>query len=157
MMPQMSVLPSRPLATNTSGGSQPVAFSSADVRLLQLADAACRRRRGAARGPGPGPRATVGVDEVLAVRRELDGVVAVALGQGDQAGAVEVDAVVVDEVGVLARVLAAGPEPDLPLLLVDAVDAADDVLALGDLVLDLARPSRRSGRGAASRRARRRR
>ena len=76
---------------------------------------------------------------------------AVALGQGDQAGAVEVDAVVVDEVRILVRVLAAGAEPDLPLLLVDPVDAADDVFALGDLVLDLARPSRRSGRGAASR------
>ena len=74
--------------------------------------------------------ARVGVDEVLAVRRELDGVRAVALGQRDQARAVEVDAVVVDEVRVLVRIRAAGAEPDLPLLLVDAVDAADDALAL---------------------------
>ena len=29
MMPQMSVLPSRPLATNTSGGCQPLAFERA--------------------------------------------------------------------------------------------------------------------------------
>ena len=64
--------------------------------------------------------------------------VAVALGQGDEAGAVEVDAVVVDEIRVLPGILAAGAEPDLPLLLVDAVDAAHDVFALRDLVLDLA-------------------
>ena len=68
--------------------------------------------------------------EILAVGRVLDRVGAVALGQGDQAGAVEVDAVVMDEVGILVRVLAAGAEPDLALLLVDPVDAADDVLAL---------------------------
>ena len=61
-----------------------------------------------------------------------DRVVAVALGQRDEAGAVEVDAVVVDEIRVLVRLLAAGAEPDLALLLVDAVDAADDVLARGD-------------------------
>jgi hypothetical protein len=62
-------------------------------------------------------------------------VVAVALGQGDQARAVEVDAVVVDEVRVLAGVLAARPEPDLALRLVDAIDPADDPVALGDRVL----------------------
>ena len=36
-------------------------------------------------------------------------------------------AVVVEEIGILFRVHAAGAEPDLPLRLVDAVDAADDV------------------------------
>ena len=82
--------------------------------------------------------AAVGVDEIPAIRRKLDRVAAVALGQGDQSGAVEIDAVVMDEVRILVGVLAAGAEPDLPLLLVDAVDAADDVRALGDLVLDLA-------------------
>ncbi len=82
--------------------------------------------------------AAVGVDQVLAVGRKLHRVIAVALGQRDQARAVEVDAVVVDEVRILVGILAAGVEPDLPLLLVDAVDAADDVLAVGDLVLDAA-------------------
>src|SRR5262249_6801702 len=48
-----------------------------------------------------------------------------------------VDAVVMNEVRVLSLVLAAGPEPDLPTCLIDAVDATDDVGAARDLVLDL--------------------
>src|SRR5262249_25098831 len=80
--------------------------------------------------------ARIRIDQVLAVRGILDRVVAVPLGQRDQTGAVEVDAVVVDQVRVLVRVHAAGAKPDLPLLLVNAVDAADDPFAFGDLVLD---------------------
>ena len=45
-----------------------------------------------------------------------------------RSAAVEIDAVVVDEVGILVRILAAGAEPDLPLRLVDAVDAPHDVI-----------------------------
>ena len=42
-----------------------------------------------------------------------------------------------DEVRVLPGILASGAEPDLPLLLVDEVNAADDVVSARDLVLDL--------------------
>ena len=56
-------------------------------------------------------------------------------GQRRQAGAVEIDAVVVLEVRVLAGVHAAGAEPELPLLFVDLDDVADRPRALGDLVL----------------------
>ena len=64
---------------------------------------------------------------------------AVAFGEIDQAGAVEVDAAIMDVIGVLPRMDAAGAEPDLALGVIDAVDAADDPLASGDLVLDRAR------------------
>ena len=103
MMPQMSVLPSRPLATKTSGGSQPLAFSSVMSASSSLQtslpssarrsswtggmiDAADRCRSGTCRS---GEYWTVCVP--------------LPVGQGDQAGAVEVDAVVVDEVRVLVR------------------------------------------------------
>jgi len=43
----------------------------------------------------------------------------------------------VDEVGILAGVLAAGAEPDLPFVLVDTVDGTDHEFAPGNLVLDL--------------------
>ena len=46
------------------------------------------------------------VDEELAVGRMLNRVVSVAFGQGDQSGAVEVDAVEMNEIGILAGVLA---------------------------------------------------
>jgi hypothetical protein len=72
------------------------------------------------------------------VGRELKRMVAVGLRERDQARAVKVRAVVMYEVRILVRVLAAGVEPDLPLFLVDAIDAANDVLALRDLVLDAA-------------------
>src|SRR5262249_45104697 len=125
-----------------------------NVGLLQLADQLAVV--GAAQlVDGRQVHARVGVDEVLAARRELRAdraaaprasrasrgsffvglMVAVPFGQRDQTAAVEVDAVVVDEVRVLVGVLAAGPEPDLPLILVDAVHAADDVVPFGDLVL----------------------
>src|SRR5262245_40879247 len=64
----------------------------------------------------------------------------VALGESNQVGAIEIDAVVMDQVGVLVRVLAAGLEPDLPFVLVDTLDATNDVLARSDQVLDLALP-----------------
>jgi hypothetical protein len=63
---------------------------------------------------------------------------AVALGQRDQTGAVEIDAVVMDEIRVLPFVLAARPEPDLAVILVDPVDPADDPVAFGDRILDAA-------------------
>ena len=139
MTPQMSVLPSRPLATNTSGGCPAACLEGRDVGLLELA------QQRPVRGPAQlvdrrHVDTAVGVDEVSAIGRELHRVRAVSLGEGDEAGAVEVHPIVVDEVRILAGVLASRPEPDLPLLLIDQVDAADDVLAAGDRVLDLPLP-----------------
>ena len=128
MTPQMSVLPSRPLATNTSGGSQPLALQRPNVGLLELAHeptvgapAQLVNRRHV--------NAAVRIDEIGPVRRELHRVAAVARRQGDETGAVEVDSVRVQEVRVLTGVLAASPEPDLAFLLVDQVDAPDDVFS----------------------------
>ena len=82
--------------------------------------------------------AAVRVDQVLAIGRELHRVVAVAFGERDQTRAVEVHAVVMHEVRILIGILAAGVKPDLSFLLVDLVDAADNILARGDLILDAA-------------------
>src|SRR5262249_32260833 len=78
----------------------------------------------------------IGVYEEAPIWRILDRVVSVPVGQGDQFCAIEVDAIGVDEIRVLAGILAAGAEPDLPLRLVDEVDASNDIGPLGDLVLD---------------------
>jgi len=85
------------------------------------------------RGP---VHAGVGVDEEPAVRGVADGVGAVSLGQGDQARAVEVDPVAVDQVRVLTGDAATGPEPDLARGLVHPVHAPDHPLAAGDRVPD---------------------
>ena len=61
-----------------------------------------------------------------------------ALVSGVSAGAVEVDAVVVLEVRILAGVHAAGAEPDLPLVFVHLDHMAHGPRALGDLRLDRA-------------------
>ncbi len=83
MMPQMSVLPSRPLATNTSGGCQPLAFSGRDVRLLELANQLAVRGSPQLVDRGL-VHPAVGVDQEPPVGRILDRVAAVALGQRDQ-------------------------------------------------------------------------
>ena len=138
MMPQMSVLPSRPLATKTSGGCQPLALSAVMSASSSLQTSL----------PSDDPpqlvdrrhvHPAVGVDEIAAIGRELDRVVAVALGERDQAGAVEVDAVVMDEVRVLVRVLAAGAEPDLAASSSSIRSMPRTTYSpLGDRVLDLA-------------------
>ena len=130
--PQMSVLPSRPFATNDSGALHPAFASCADISALQLHDPL------AVGGlpqfhDGRQVHARVGVDIVLHVGRKAHRMIGVRLGQGRQPGAVEVDSVVVDEVGILARVHAARAEPDLARLLVGLDDAADDPVALRDL------------------------
>jgi len=91
------------------------------------------------------------------VGRVLNTVVAVAVGQRDEAGAVEVDAVKVNQIRVLVRVHATGVEPNLSLLLVDAVNATHDVIAFRDLVFDFAFLHIDQVRDAASRRVRTRR
>src|SRR5262249_23937316 len=48
--------------------------------------------------------------------------------------AVEIDAAIMDVIGILRRINAAGPEPDLAILHIDAIDEADQPFALGDLV-----------------------
>src|SRR6185437_12492303 len=79
-----------------------------------------------------------GVDVVLAIGREGDGVGAIGFGERREAHAVEVDAAELREVGILAGDEAAGVEIDLALVLIDVINIADEPLALGDLVLHLA-------------------
>src|SRR5205823_11813061 len=107
------------------------------VRLLERADPLAVRNASQL-VDGGSVHTRIGVDEVLSIRRVLDRMIAVALRQCDQSGAVEVDAVIMDQVRILIRILAAGTEPDLPACFVDAVDTAHDILAPGNLVLDLA-------------------
>ena len=64
---------------------------------------------------------------------------AVADRQANESGAVEVYPAKVDVVGVLVRIDAARAEPDLLTPGVDPVNAADDPLTPGNLVLQLAR------------------
>ena len=72
----------------------------------------------------------------LSIGRVLNRVRAVAGGESDQAGAVEIDAIIVNEIRILIGIAAAGAKPDLPLLFVDPLDPADDEVSLGDLVFD---------------------
>ena len=58
------------------------------------------------------------------VGRKGDGVVAVGFGESGQAGAVEIDPVIVGEVRILAGIHAARLEPDLPLVFIHAIDVA---------------------------------
>ena len=53
--------------------------------------------------------------------------VAVSLGQRDQAAAIEIDAVVVNEIGILVRILAAGVKPNLALVFIDSIDSPHHV------------------------------
>jgi hypothetical protein len=72
---------------------------------------------------------------VLRISREHDRVVAVGRRQRQQARSVEVDAVVADEIRILARVHAARGEINRPGIFVDLHDVADDPFPLGDLLL----------------------
>ncbi len=128
----MSVLPSRPFRDEHPGRLPAGRYQRGDVRLLELAHelavvealrSSLTRRHVHAR---------VRVDQIPPVRRVLDRMLAVPFRQSDEMRAVEIDAVDMLEVWVLTGVPAACREPDLPLLLVDAVDAAHDPLALGD-------------------------
>src|SRR5262249_52727345 len=105
-----------------------------DVPLFGLADEFAVRAAARPRHRGESPPA-VGADGVLLAGGERARGAAVAVGEGDESGAVEVHTVVVDQVRVLAGVPAAGPEPHLPLVLVDRVDSANDEVAAGDRVL----------------------
>ena len=80
----------------------------------------------------------VRVDVVGAVGRKRDSVVGVGGGERRQPRPVEVNAIVVNEIRILARRHAARAEPDLPLFLVNRDDAADDPIALGNLPLHCA-------------------
>jgi hypothetical protein len=66
-------------------------------------------------------------------------VVGIRLGERCQARSIEADAVVVDEVRILARVHPACAEPYLALGLVHVDHVADHPVALRDLVLDAPR------------------
>src|SRR4051794_34162962 len=63
--------------------------------------------------------------------------IAIAFGQRHQTRAVEVNAIELNEVGILIRISSPGPKPNLSFFFVNAIDAAHDKLAFGNLVLDL--------------------
>src|SRR5262245_4718250 len=80
--------------------------------------------------------ARVRIDEVRPVRRVLDAVCTISRSESHEACAIKVHAVVVNEIRVLIGIAAAGAKPNLAIVFVDALDAADDIVALGDLVFD---------------------
>ena len=137
MMPQMSVLPSRAFGDEDLGRPEARRDRRGHVTLLE------RQRASVAHASQLDDRrqidARVRVDVVLVIRRPRDVVRAIRLRVRDQTRAVEVDAVVVNEVRVLLRVHAARAEVDLAVGDIDAVHAAHHPLALRDLVLHAAR------------------
>ena len=100
--PQMSVLPSRPLATNSSGGLKPAAVSSEMSPRSIVARPASHRSCGAVRTIWAGRRANRCRHNrpCRARRRRRDRRRAGVMRR--QVAAVEVDAVVVLQVGILA-------------------------------------------------------
>src|SRR5262245_35098927 len=62
--------------------------------------------------------------------------VPVAFCERDQARAVEIHAIKMNEIRILVRVLAAGSEPDLPIFFVNLIDPANDKLSFGYLVFN---------------------
>ena len=130
----MSVTPSRPLATKASGARQPVAVRAREIAALEFQqDPAVGRAF--EHGHRRQIHARPGVHEILIVRREDRAVIPVGVGQRRQARAVEVYAVVLDEIRVLFRIDPAGHERNLACGLVHANHAADHPVALRDLVL----------------------
>ena len=81
---------------------------------------------------------TIGIDHESAIGRILERVVAVSLGQSHQIAAVETDTIVVDKVGILIRILAAGVKPDLTRAFIDPIDSAYHIRSVRDRVLDRA-------------------
>lgn len=77
----------------------------------------------------------VGVEQILLIGRVSDAMRAIACGELYQAGAIEIDAAIVNVVGILLRIDAAGAKPDLTLLVVDAIDSPHHPLPLRDLIL----------------------
>ena len=65
--------------------------------------------------------------------------VAIAFRERRQAGAVEIDPVVVDEVRILSRIHAARLKPDLTLFFIHLFDGAHHPVSFCDLILHLAR------------------
>src|SRR5262245_12119158 len=60
----------------------------------------------------------------------------IAGGQSHEAGPIKVHTIKMDQIRILVRVPTRGAKPDLTLLFIDALDSADDEVALGDLTLD---------------------
>ena len=67
---------------------------------------------------------------IFPVGRILDAVVAVAVREHGQAGAVKVDAIVMSRYGSWSGFTPLALKPNLPLLFVNLLNAADDTLAL---------------------------
>ena len=122
MTPQMSVLPSRPLATKTSGAFHPAARSAEMSAFSSVATKRTVARAAELRDVRQ-IHSRVRVDEVLHVWRETHVVARVGVGQRGEVRTVEIDPIEVREVRILARIHAARAEPDLPLVVVDLDDA----------------------------------
>ena len=116
----MSVLPSRPLATNRSGCCQPVARRSVSSARSsgQASDPSAQPPQV---GHGRQVDPAVGVEVEPPVRRPLHVVGPVGRRQVGESGPVQLDAAAVDEVGVLVRVDAGGAEVNGPFVVVHVV------------------------------------
>ena len=79
------------------------------------------------------------IDVIFAVSGVFEVMVAFRLGERSEPGSIKVDAIGMHEIGIFAGPHAAGLEPDLALVVVDAIDGAHDPFAPGDLILDFAR------------------
>ncbi len=79
------------------------------------------------------------IDIELAIVREADRVRTVSISEPCQSRPVEVDAVVLREIRVLASDAAASLKPDLTLRIINVVDVAHQPVAFRDLVLHLTR------------------
>src|SRR5579864_5440345 len=62
--------------------------------------------------------------------------ISIRIRQLDQASPVEIDAIVVSKIGILAGVHTGCLKPDLPLIVIHAIDETDQPVSLGDLILD---------------------
>ena len=127
-------LPIPPLGREHLGRLPATSIQFADVRLFQLAEQL---------SIGNLPQfihrrhidAGIGIDDVFAIRRVTDLMSSISIGQRSEPATIEIDPVVMNQVGILPRILPGSAKPDLPLLFVDLIDIAKDVLALGDLPL----------------------
>ena len=160
MLPYRSVTPSAALTQNVSGSFQPVFFRRGQVGLLQVHDLAALLVEHVANGRAIDARAVV--DDVLLRRRQerrwlaprrcRDESSRCRSGRAGQAGAVELHAVEVLVVDVLARLAGVADEVEQPVLGVDLDDPAGPPGPAGDRRSSACRRGRR-GRSGPSRSA----
>ena len=82
--------------------------------------------------------ARIRIHEVLQIEGKTHVMVCTGLGQRHQPAAIEVDAEVMNKIGVFAGVHSTGMEIDLPLPIIHLIHTPDNPFALGDLILGAA-------------------